>query len=93
MNSLRRRIGEFFARHDVWVSPTTALVSQPHGIYNQGRADISAEDYLPFSDRPVQFCFPTTSRDSRPSRCRLPGTPTACRSACSWGRGRPRSMC
>ena len=58
MNGLRRRMGEFFARHDVWVSPTTALVSQPHGIYNQGREDISAEDYLPFSDRPVQFCFP-----------------------------------
>jgi amidase len=58
MNGLRRRIGEFFARHDVWVSPTTALVAEPHGLYNQGRADISAEEFLPFSDRPVQFCFP-----------------------------------
>jgi len=58
MNGLRRRMGEFFARHDVWLSPTTALVSEPHGLYNQGRADIPAEDYLPFSDRPVQFCFP-----------------------------------
>jgi amidase len=58
MNGLRRRMGEFFARHDVWVSPTTALVAEPHGLYNQGRADISAEDFLPFSDRPVQFCFP-----------------------------------
>lgn len=58
MNTLRRRIGEFFARHDVWLSPTTALVAEPHGLYNQGRADISAEEYLPFSDRPVQFCFP-----------------------------------
>jgi amidase len=58
MNTLRRRIGEFFARHDVWLSPATALVAEPHGLYNQGRADISAEEYLPFSDRPVQFCFP-----------------------------------
>ena len=58
MNTLRRRIGEFFARHDVWLSPTTALVAEPHGLYNQGRADISAEEFLPFSDRPVQFCFP-----------------------------------
>ncbi|MGH6930921.1 MAG: amidase family protein, partial [Dongiaceae bacterium] len=58
MNKVRRRIGEFFARHDVWLSPTTAKVAEPHGLYNQVRSDVSAEAFLPFSDRPIQFCFP-----------------------------------
>jgi amidase len=58
MNTIRRRIGEFFARYDVWLSPTTAKVAEPHGLYNQGREDVSAEAFLPFSDRPIQFCFP-----------------------------------
>jgi amidase len=58
MNGVRRRIGEFFSRYDIWLSPTTAKVAEPHGLYNQGRPDISAEEFLPFSDRPIQFCFP-----------------------------------
>lgn len=58
MNAVRRRIGAFFADYDIWLSPTTAQVSEPHGLYNQGRDDLSAEDYLPFADRPIQFCFP-----------------------------------
>jgi amidase len=58
MNTVRRRIGAFFAAYDVWLSPTTARVAEPHGLYNQGRDDLSAEEYLPFADRPIQFCFP-----------------------------------
>jgi len=58
MNRARRRIGEFFARHEVWLSPTTARVAEPHGLYNQGRADLGAEEFMVFADRPVQFCFP-----------------------------------
>jgi len=58
MNAARRRIGAFFARYDVWLSPTTAQVAEPHGLYHQGRTDLSAEAYLPFADRPIQFCFP-----------------------------------
>jgi amidase len=58
MNLVRRRIGAFFANYDVWLSPTTAQVSEPHGLYHQGLENISAEDYLPFADRPIQFCFP-----------------------------------
>jgi len=58
MNAVRRGIGAFFARYDVWLSPTTAQVAEPHGLYNQGRTDLSAEDYLPFTDRAIQFCLP-----------------------------------
>jgi amidase len=58
MNAVRRRIGAFFATYDVWLSPTTAQVPEPHGLYHQGLEGISAEDYLPFADRPIQFCFP-----------------------------------
>ncbi len=58
LNGVRRALGRFLADADVWLTPTTARVAEPHGRYNQGLPDISAEDYLPFSDRPVQFTFP-----------------------------------
>ena len=58
MNKARRRIGEFFARHQIWLSPTTAQVAEPHGLYNQGRTDLGAEEFMVYSDRPIQFCFP-----------------------------------
>ena len=58
MNGVRRDIGAFFTRHDVWLTPTTAQVAPAHGIYDQGRADVSATEYLPLSERPVQFTLP-----------------------------------
>ena len=58
LNDTRRALGRFLADADIWLTPTTARVSEPHGRYHQGLPDIGAEDYLPFSDRPVQFTFP-----------------------------------
>jgi amidase len=58
MNTMRRKLGVLLAKHDIWLSPTTAHVAEPHGIYNQGRTDLSAEDWLVLADGPVQFCFP-----------------------------------
>jgi amidase len=58
INEIRRKLGVLMSRCDVWISPTTANVSEPHGLYHQGREDISAVDFLPFSDRPIQFTFP-----------------------------------
>jgi len=57
INTLRRKLGKTMARCDVWLSPTTAAVAEPHGLYNQGRSDISAEEYLVIADRPLQFTF------------------------------------
>lgn len=58
MNGVRREFGEFFTRHDIWLTPTTAQVSPAHGIYDQGRDDVSVEEFLPLSERPVQFTLP-----------------------------------
>jgi len=57
INTLRRKLGRLMARCDVWISPTTAAVAEPHGLYNQGREGVSAEDFLVTADRPLQFTF------------------------------------
>jgi amidase len=44
INAARRKLGAFFTRHDVWLSPTTTRVAEPWGNYNLGRADVSFEE-------------------------------------------------
>jgi amidase len=46
LNAARRQLGAYFTRYDVWLSPTTARVSEPWGNYNLGRSDV-AFDELP----------------------------------------------
>lgn len=58
LNQARCEIGRFFLRYDVLLSPTTALVSQPHGQYGLNLAGLSPEEYLVLADEPVQFAFP-----------------------------------
>ena len=58
LNVTRRRLGRFFADYDLLLSPITALVSQPHGLYGLNLPGVSAEAYMRLSDEPVQFCFP-----------------------------------
>ncbi len=43
INAARRQLGQFFSSYDVWLSPTTARVSEPHGTCNLGRADGTLE--------------------------------------------------
>ncbi len=57
INQARREIGQFFSRHDVLLSPTTAQVSQPHGRYGLNLAGLSPEEYMVLADEPVQFAF------------------------------------
>jgi amidase len=57
MNAARRRIGEFFARYDVWVTPTTAQVAPPHGTYNMN-LDLPIEAFLTHEERSQQFMVP-----------------------------------
>ena len=42
INQIRRKLGGLMSRCDVWLSPTTAAVAEPHGLYNQGLENISA---------------------------------------------------
>jgi len=41
LNTARRKLGAYFTRYDVWLSPTTARVSEPWGTYNLGRTDVT----------------------------------------------------
>jgi amidase len=44
VNAARRKLGAYFTRYDVWLSPTTPRVSEPWGNYNLGRSDVSFEE-------------------------------------------------
>jgi len=58
LNTMRRRLGPYFQRHDLWLSPTTAAVAESWGNYNLGRADLSPQAYMAHIFRQIQFCFP-----------------------------------
>jgi amidase len=58
LNTIRRRLGPYFQRHDLWLSPTTAAVAEPWGNYNLGRSDLSPQAYMAHIFRQIQFCFP-----------------------------------
>jgi amidase len=58
LNSMRRRLGPYFQRHDIWLSPTTAAVAEPWGNYNLGRTDLTPQAYMAHIFRQIQFCFP-----------------------------------
>jgi len=44
VNAARRKLGAYFTRYDVWLSPTTARVSEPWGSYNLGRTDVTFDE-------------------------------------------------
>ena len=37
-------MGAYFARHDIWLSPTTPRVAEPWGRYHLGQEDVGVED-------------------------------------------------
>jgi amidase len=44
INATRRRLGAYFTRYDVWLSPTTVRTSEPWGNYNLGRTDVTYDE-------------------------------------------------
>jgi amidase len=44
VNTARRKLGAYFTRYDVWLSPTTTRVSEPWGNYNLGRTDVNIDE-------------------------------------------------
>jgi amidase len=40
-NTARRKLGAFYQDHDIWLSPTTARVSEPWGRYNLSKPGVS----------------------------------------------------
>lgn len=58
LNANRRAFGSFFETYDVWITPTTAMPSEPWGRYNQGLQGLTAREYVLKTEAPVQFCVP-----------------------------------
>src|SRR5262249_48174997 len=61
LNTARRRLGHYFTKYDVWLSPTTARVAEPWGKYNLGRTDVTMDTLSETIFQPVfQFTLPHT---------------------------------
>lgn len=59
VNRLRRMLGTFYERCDVWLSPMIPRVSEPWGNYNLGRTDVTMEDLVEKLYRvPCQYSVP-----------------------------------
>ena len=59
LNSVRRKLGRYFTRYDVWLSPTTTRVAEPWGNYGLGKSGLTMDEIaqkvlLP----PCQFTLP-----------------------------------
>lgn len=46
VNRARRRLGHYFAKYDVWLSPTTLNVAEPWGTYNLSRTDVTIDNLI-----------------------------------------------
>jgi amidase len=58
-NMARRMLSRFWGAHDVWLSPTTARVSEPWGQYNLAHQGVTAKNLVGESwSAPVQFTIP-----------------------------------
>jgi amidase len=53
-NLIRRAIGGFFTRHDIWIGPTCAQVAKPFGTYGMN-IELPPEAFLVHEQRPCQF--------------------------------------
>jgi amidase len=59
LNGVRRQLGAFYRRHDIWLSPTTARVAEPWGRYNLARTGIGPDNLLDeVVSVPCQFTLP-----------------------------------
>lgn len=54
LNRFRRQIGAWFARYDIWLSPTTADVAKANGTYGMN-IDVPPLEFLRHEQKPCQF--------------------------------------
>ena len=58
-NVARRKLGAFYTKYDIWLSPTTARVSEPWGTYNLSRPNTTAESSIEsIFAPPTQYTIP-----------------------------------
>jgi amidase len=59
VNAARRRLGAFYTRHDIWLSPTTARVAEPWGNYHLSKPGVTAANNPEMLFKvPCQFTIP-----------------------------------
>lgn len=59
LNVARRKLGQFYAKYDVWLSPTTARVSEPWGRYNLSKPGVGWHNIIDeLFAIPVQYTIP-----------------------------------
>ena len=59
VNHWRRRLAQVYEDCDIWLGPTTARVSEPHGRYNLGREGVGFDNYVEeILAVPAQFTVP-----------------------------------
>jgi amidase len=54
----RRALSRVWQEHDVWLSPTTARVSEAWGKYHLAKPGVTAENLASAKCEPVQFTIP-----------------------------------
>lgn len=54
LNLFRRQIGAWFSRYDIWLSPTSAQVALPNGVFGMN-IDVPPLEFLQHEQRPCQF--------------------------------------
>lgn len=58
-NAARRMGAKFFVNHDIWLSPTTAYVSEPWGTYNLSKPIDTVDDiFRLMMAAPIQYTLP-----------------------------------
>ena len=59
LNTARRKLGAFYERFDIWLSPATARVAEPWGKYHLSKPGVGAENIArELYCEPVQFTIP-----------------------------------
>ncbi len=59
LNTARRQLSRFYDDYDIWLGPTTATVSVPHGTINLGRTDVDMGNLVEeILAPPCQFTVP-----------------------------------
>lgn len=58
-NAKRRELGKVFEAYDVWLTPTTPRVAEPHGRYSLQRTDVTMDNLIQeLYAVPFQFTIP-----------------------------------
>jgi amidase len=58
-NTARRRLGQFFTKYDIWLSPTTARVAEPWGRYHLSKPGVGWHNLIEeLFKPPCQYTIP-----------------------------------